>query len=89
MCITAFCITPSWPPFSVSVRLTENRLTEIIPSFDVNVEHNQSGMTNYHYGPQQGHNRPQTDHNEPVTDHNEATTRPQLTKSDHNNEKTA
>ena len=33
MCITAFCILPSWPPFSVSVRLIENRLTEI---FSVN-----------------------------------------------------
>ena len=33
MCIPAFCITPSWPPFSVSVRLIENRLTEI---FSVN-----------------------------------------------------
>jgi len=29
----AFCITPSWPPFSDSVRLIENRLTEI---FSVN-----------------------------------------------------
>jgi len=27
MCIPAFCITPSWPPFSISVRLIENRLT--------------------------------------------------------------
>jgi len=27
-CITAFCITPSWPPFSVSVRLIENRNRE-------------------------------------------------------------
>jgi len=26
---SAFCITPSWPPFSVSVRLIKNRLTEI------------------------------------------------------------
>ena len=33
MCIPAFCITPSWSPFSVSVRLKENRLTEI---FSVN-----------------------------------------------------
>ena len=33
MCIPAFYITPSWPPFSVSVRLIENRLTEI---FSVN-----------------------------------------------------
>ena len=29
----AFCITPSWPPFSVSVRLIENRITKF---FSVN-----------------------------------------------------